>query len=181
MEIISTMKVLIIFFIVLIILFLIILFSKFKVSFDIVFNDFEIFLKIFFLKKEFKGKFLLKKVNKFSNLDDVNKKKKTIQLKNKNENIFNMVEDVAGVLEINRLNINAIAGTPFIGLTIFVLQILNILIPISFCLPFKSKKNLTYKVLPQYDKFKFKANIRGEIKISLYKAILVFSKYCTVK
>lgn len=180
MEIISTMKVLIIFFIVLVILFLIILFSKFKICFDIAINDFEISFKIIFFKKEFKGRFLLKKVNKISKINNANKKKR-IQLKNKEENIKYILEDVVSILEINKLNIDIILGTPFIGLTIFLLQIINVLIPSSFCLPFKSKKNLSYKVVPQYNKFKLRANICGEIKISIYQALLIFTRYFVIK
>ena len=61
MEIISAMKVLIIFFIVLTIIFLSFIFLKIKIHVNVVIDNLKAYIKIKIFKKEFKIKFVLKK------------------------------------------------------------------------------------------------------------------------
>ena len=182
MEIISAMKVLIIFFIVLIIIFLSIIFLKIKLHVNIVIDNLKIYVKVKVFKKEFKIKFILKKKEnrKSKNKSKSNKNRKKIKLKNNVENKLSLIKDIAEVIEIDSLKLNVLIGTPFVFLTIFASQVVNILIPYCFRLPFKQKKNISYKTLASYNDFELKVKLNTIISITPYKALLIFLRYYTV-
>lgn len=181
MEIISAMKVLIIFFIVLTIIFLCFIFLKVKIHIRIVVDNLKIYVKVRVFKKEFKGKFVLRKKEIRRSGDDSNKLKKAIRLKNDNENKLSLVKNIAEVIEIHNLELNVLIGTPFVFLTILASQVINILIPFCLNLPFKEKKNINYKTLASYKDFELKANLDVVISITLYELFLIFLKYFTLK
>lgn len=180
MEIISAMKVLIIFFIVLIIIFLSLIFLKIKLHVNIVIDNLKIYVKVKVFKKEFKIKFILKKKENRKSNNESNKNRKKIKLKNNVENKLSLIKDIAEVIEIDSLKLNVLIGTPFVFLTIFASQVVNILIPYCFRLPFKQKKNISYKTLASYNDFELKVKLNTIISITPYKALLIFLRYYTV-
>lgn len=180
MEIISAMKVLIIFFIVLIIIFLSLIFLKIKLHVNIVIDNLKIYVKVEVFKKEFKIKFILKKKENRKSNNKSNKNRKKIKLKNNVENKLSLIKDIAEVIEIDSLKLNVLIGTPFVFLTIFASQVVNILIPYCFRLPFKQKKNISYKTLASYNDFELKVKLNIIISITPYKALLIFLRYYTV-
>lgn len=180
MEIISAMKVLIIFFIVLIIIFLSLIFLKIKLHVNIVIGNLKIYVKVKVFKKEFKIKFILKKKENRKSNNESNKNRKKIKLKNNVENKLSLIKDIAEVIEIDSLKLNVLIGTPFVFLTIFASQVVNILIPYCFRLPFKQKKNISYKTLASYNDFELKVKLNTIISITPYKALLIFLRYYTV-
>lgn len=180
MEIISAMKVLIIFFIVLIIIFLSLIFLKLKLHVNIVIDNLKIYVKVKVFKKEFKIKFILKKKENRKSNNESNKNRKKIKLKNNVENKLSLIKDIAEVIEIDSLKLNVLIGTPFVFLTIFASQVVNILIPYCFRLPFKQKKNISYKTLASYNDFELKVKLNIIISITPYKALLIFLRYYTV-
>ncbi len=180
MEIISAMKVLIIFFIVLIIIFLSLIFLKLKLHVNIVIDNLKIYVKVKVFKKEFKIKFILKKKENRKSNNESNKNRKKIKLKNNVENKLSLIKDIAEVIEIDSLKLNVLIGTPFVFLTIFASQVVNILIPYCFRLPFKQKKNISYKTLASYNDFELKVKLNTIISITPYKALLIFLRYYTV-
>ncbi len=180
MEIISAMKVLIIFFIVLIIIFLSLIFLKIKLHVNIVIDNLKIYVKVKVFKKEFKIKFILKKKENRKSNNESNKNRKKIKLKNNVENKLSLIKDIAEVIEFDSLKLNVLIGTPFVFLTIFASQVVNILIPYCFRLPFKQKKNISYKTLVSYNDFELKVKLNTIISITPYKALLIFLRYYTV-
>lgn len=180
MEIISAMRVLIIFFIVLIIIFLCLIFLKLKLHVNIVIDNLKIYVKVKVFKKEFKIKFILKKKENRKSNNESNKNRKKIKLKNNVENKLSLIKDIAEVIEIDSLKLNVLIGTPFVFLTIFASQVVNILIPYCFRLPFKQKKNISYKTLASYNDFELKVKLNTIISITPYKALLIFLRYYTV-
>ena len=180
MEIISAMKVLIIFFIVLTIIFLNLIFLKIKLHVNIVIDNLKIYVKVKVFKKEFKIKFILKKKENRKSNNKSNKNRKKIKLKNNVENKLSLIKDIAEVIEIDSLKLNVLIGTPFVFLTIFASQVVNILIPYCFRLPFKQKKNISYKTLASYNDFELKVKLNTIISITPYKALLIFLRYYTV-
>lgn len=180
MEIISAMKVLIIFFIVLTIIFLSLIFLKIKLHVNIVIDKLKIYVKVKVFKKEFKIKFILKKKENRKSNNKSNKNRKKIKLKNNVENKLSLIKDIAEVIEIDSLKLNVLIGTPFVFLTIFASQVVNILIPYCFRLPFKQKKNISYKTLASYNDFELKVKLNVIISITPYKALLIFLRYYTV-
>lgn len=179
MEIISAMKVLIIFLIIFAILFLISIFFKIKVLFSIEVDNLQINTNIKVFGKKFSGKFLLKKQSK--TVVKINSSKKKIRLKDTKKNKFDIIKDIVGLIEIKRLDIAALVGTPFIGLTVFLTQLFNIVIPSLYTLPFRKKEKMRFKVMPDYKEFKVRINVSGEIAITPYNVIIVFLKYFCYK
>ena len=180
MEIISAMKVLSICFIVLTIIFHSLIFLKIKLHVNIVIDNLKIYVKVKVFKKEFKIKFILKKKENRKSNNKSNKNRKNIKLKNNVENKLSLIKDIAEVIEIDSLKLNVLIGTPFVFLTIFASQVVNILIPYCFRLPFKQKKNISYKTLASYNDFELKVKLNVIISITPYKALLIFLRYYTV-
>ncbi len=177
MEIISAMKVLIIFFIVLTIIFLSFIFLKIKIHISVVIDNLKAYVKIKIFKKEFKIKFILKKKESQKSNNDSNKNIKKIRLKNNDENKLSLIKNIVEMIEIDSLELNVLIGTPFVFLTIFASQLMNILIPFCFRLPFKQKKNISYKTLASYKDFELKAKLNTIISITPYEALLIFLRY----
>ncbi len=177
MEIISAMKVLIIFFIVLTIIFLSFIFLKIKIHISVVIDNLKAYIKIKIFKKEFKIKFILKKKESQKSNNESNKNRKKIRLKNNDENKLSLIKNIVEMVEIDSLELNVLIGTPFVFLTIFVSQLMNILIPFCFRLPFKQKKNISYKTLASYKDFELKVKLNTIISITPYEALLIFLRY----
>ena len=98
MEILSAMKVLIIFLIIFAILFLISIFFKIKVLFSIEVDNLQINTNIKVFGKKFSGKFLFKKQSK--TVVKINSSKKKIRLKDTKKNKF----DIIKILDFIRVN-----------------------------------------------------------------------------
>ena len=153
---------------------------KIKLHVNIVIENLKIYVKVKVFKKEFKIKFILKKKENRKSNNKSNKNRKNIKLKNNVENKLSLIKDIAEVIEIDSLKLNVLIGTPFVFLTIFASQVVNILIPYCFRLPFKQKKNISYKTLASYNDFELKVKLNVIISITPYKALLIFLRYYTV-
>ena len=136
------------FFIILLFLLLI----KIRICFSIEVNNLDMKINMQIFNKNFGGKLLLKKIEPYSNL-----KRSVIKKKKFN---FQDMQDVLNIVEIQNLNINIVAGTPFISFTVFVIEILNILVPSIYSSVIKNKKGFHFSIIPNYKDFVFSLKAR---------------------
>lgn len=152
------------------------IFLKIKITFEIENEKFNIHLSLRVLTKKINGTYVLCG-NNSNNPYTVEKHKRKFRKKKWKNNYIKTLCDIASVIELEKLNIRVVAGTPFVASTVLSNVILNAIIPATFLLPFKHKKDINYIVLPNYNEFILRAKIDGEIKVSIFDAFLILLKY----
>lgn len=164
------MKIFIIFFVIIIILF------SLKIKFYIDLNadklNMDLKLKIWFFEIKRKGA-LIKRKRKFAKTKSNKNQKSKIKLKD----IKNMLQ----YIEIEKLSINAQIGLLFLFPTAFSVPVASIIIDSIKLLPLKKIKNFSYEILPQYDKFEFKANVNLIFKIRVIDILKIYITIQTQK
>ncbi len=115
--------------------------------------------------------------NASNNTYIVKKHKRKFRKKKWKKNYIKTLCDISNLIELEKLDIRVVAGTPFVTSTVLSNVILNAIIPMTFSLPFKHKKDISYIVVPNYNKFIFKTQIKGEIKVSIFDGFLILLKY----
>lgn len=94
--------------------------------------------------------------------------------KNQLDTLFKEIRDVASLVKVETLNASFILGTPFVASTVFSNVIASTLIPIAYQKLFDGSGKLIYKVVPDYNDFKFKGNVEISFFITTFQILLVY-------
>ena len=93
---------------------------------------------------------------------------------NQVDTLIKEIHDVASLVEIETLNASFVLGTPFIVSTIAFNVVASTLIPIAYQKLFGGSGKLIYKVIPDYNDFKFKGNVEISFFITTFQILLVY-------
>lgn len=178
MEIISVMMTLIIFLFVISLLIMLFVFYKIKVKIKIAINEEKIDAIFEIMNKKYNKFYNLKELNIYALILEKLSRNRNVKQADmpisKVDNLIIEVRDITSFIEIDYANISFIVGTPFIALTIFSNITLSTLIPVVYQKLFMAKGRLNYKVIPEYNKFKFVGNIEGTFFITSFRILLIY-------
>lgn len=153
--------------IIIILLGIILLSLKLKISIYLKIENFDTFvkLKIGFIEIKRKGTLV--------------KRKRKYQIKNSKKKVkfnFANLKKMLKYIEVNKLNINLILGTPFLLFNVFAVPFMASILELVRMVQFKKLKSYSYTVLPNYNEFRLFSEVEAVLKIRAFHIVLLVIK-----
>lgn len=175
MEIISVMMTLIIFLFIISMLIVMIFMYKIKAKGSIRINGARIDISFEIMNKKHQKSKQLKAFNTIlEKMLNTNNIKKLDEKNKKIESLIREIHNITSIVNVDFLKMSFLISTPFVGTTVFSTVLLSSVIPIIHQNFFDGKGRLMYKVIPEYNEFKFEGDIEFSFFITSFQILLIY-------